>query len=187
MLISSHIRCWVIHFATHPWHRHSVEEKNNKIFIEWYKTNAPSPAARKCTHSRNSLFHHVIINHRRNYRDRYNRLQLVLDDGDNIFVLHADHMLTVDFQQMMVDEQPVTGGRRILYDGCDATVNKRKANISNRILVHGHHPFEWSITNDHRNVIFRGIFDDFVHFVGTVAGQKVVVDLQNLVTESKAI
>lgn len=76
------------------------------------------------------LFHHVIIDERWNDRYSDDVFISVRNDRSNLFVLHADHILSIDFQQLIFDQQAISGCRRVLDDGRDFPIAELETNVS---------------------------------------------------------
>ena len=57
-----------------------------------------------------------------------------LDDAPDLLVANADHVLAVHLQQVVVDQQPVPGGRGVHGYGHDLALLKLKPDVASGIL-----------------------------------------------------
>lgn len=121
----------------------------------------------------------MFVNECRDHCDR-NHLAGLLQQTVRIFVLHADHILTIDFQQLVIDEHTVSGGRRILDDRRNATVAQLDAQAIVRVLVQCDGALEWTITDDHRNIVDGAFLDQFVQLIDGESSDKCAVYLKDL-------
>jgi len=74
-----------------------------------------------------------------------NYLSAFVDNLADVVVLDADHVLAVDLQKVVIDEEPVSGGGRADGDGRDAAVLELEAQVATRVLVQRQRTFKRSI------------------------------------------
>ena len=94
----------------------------------------------------------------------------LIDNAPNLFIFDTDYVLTVDLQQIVVDQQPVAGGRGIHGNGGDPPVLELESNVTGGILqrlvkhkiirskvlshfVKSKSPLEGSVSDDHDDIV----------------------------------
>lgn len=87
----------------------------------------------------------------------------ICDDLSDLLVLESDHVLSVDFHQLVVDEQPVSGSRGVLHQPRDLSVLEVEANVTHRVLVEGQCALKWPGKNmeseKKKKTIYNLIYD----------------------------
>lgn len=111
-----------------------------------------------------SLFHHMIVDIAGNDGQRYD-LSAALNNMRNFFVFHADNILPVYFQNVMVNQQPILCCSRIFYNRCNFAAAELETDTPLRILVQCDSSFEWAITNDDGNIIFGAFLQQIMNFI----------------------
>ena len=90
------------------------------------------------------LLDHHVVDHLRHDRERHDLVRAA-DQLPDFLVLHGDHILPVHLEQLLIDQQSVAGGGRILHDRRNGTVVKLEPEATGRIFVQCNGTLEGSV------------------------------------------
>ena len=114
------------------------------------------------------VLHDVTVDHSGDDGDG-DDVAALLDDAPDLLVLDADHVLAVDLQQVVIDQQSVAGRRGVHSDRCDLPVLELESNVPGGVLqswmlyviqtkvvtdfVQGERPLEGPVPDHHDDVV----------------------------------
>src|SRR5436190_499317 len=79
-----------------------------------------------------SLFHHMLEDKRRHNRKR-NHIPSRFHDLSHCLVVHSDHILTVNFQEVVFNEKSIASGGRVLHYCRDFAVFESEAHVTRTV------------------------------------------------------
>jgi hypothetical protein len=126
----------------------------------------------------------VIVDEARNHRDR-DHLPRLFDYLAYLLVLQPYHVLSFHFEQLVVGQDAVPGGRRVLDDGDDFAVFELEPDAPDAVLVQSYRPLEGPVPHDHADPVDGALAEHVVDLLHRVPRHVHPVHLQDLVAESQ--
>jgi len=131
------------------------------------------------------VLHDVAVDVAGDDGDRDNVPALV-NDASNLLVFDTNNILSVNLQQIVVNQQSISSSRGVNGNGSNFSFFKLKSNVTSRALVQSQSSLKGSISDDHDNVVDIGFLQDVMNFVRGISSNIVAIYLQNLITKSES-
>ena len=84
-------------------------------------------------HRAGHVLHDVTVDHSGDDGDG-DDLATLLDDGPDFFIFNPHDVLPIDLQEVVIDEETISGSRGIHSYGSDLSFLELESNVSSRIL-----------------------------------------------------
>ena len=95
--------------------------------------------------------------------------------------LHSNYVLSIDFGNEVINQDPIACSRRILNNLNDLAITEGKAHMVVTVLLHRDGPLKRTITNSQGNIVYTSLLDDLIDLVLRVARHRLPIDLHNQV------